>query len=941
MKYFKSILFLLFVFFFLLNTAVFPADEKGSGENWNNIFNADEYFQKGFIFFNNGDYDSAIDSWEKALAYYRNSNEKVKESVTFSNLGSAYDEKGIYVKAVEYYGKSITISEETGNDILKSDTLTNIGVSYWKLKEFEKALTSFEEAASIDEKLQREESLALNLLNSAKVYREQGKINDAIRAYEKAISLYKKTGNEDAIANENEMPGILRREEDKNKEAADNSLELIKNEERTDGYEESGKLFKGILSMADENSADSPEKKMEVDNQGKQSSAEIKIKEDIIEETIVPIDIPEKEIPSEEKVKKEKKVLTAEEKYQAGIESELKSIYTGAIESYEEALELWNEDNGEALKSDILLRLGTLYLINGRANSAALLKESLAIKEEINDIAGKGLALEAMGRSFLSSFRLPEAMENFNIAFAIFDAENNAMMKSFLNIDIADSYLRSAMYKKADDYYERALQDGITAGNPSIMWRAKYGKAKSLYARKLPEEALPLIIEAIGLSEKEAGNSLTIFLPDNKKQNIADDIVDILVELYMSKNDIKYAETAFLYSEISSYNRTFPPSVASPKDIAGENYNLLSLHSVRKLAILDDNEIFLKYIFRESYCFVFVVLKKEFQLIKLPLAATEIMSLVNDLISPVMKVEALGIGKWVNKSLHEFDLDKSNKLYDILIAPISEHLEGKALLMISSGGAFSGFPFEALVSKKGVMRKDPSVIFSEYEDSRYLVDDYDVIYSPVAILLSPDESPEKSFKYSFCATGGEKPDFFSDLKNIFTGENESRYINLTHNKDKTEELSDCTIIQIISPVNIDYDNIQKSIIEIEDEERHSSADTETVSKNRGEKSFLVLSSYADEMVMQEESLMKRPLIIPLFGNNILYPLWNVNEEIKYTFLKEFYKNLVSNNFNHSRGEVARLAKKKLKGIVLKNSGSPHSVSLSHPYFWANFIQSGR
>ncbi len=219
----------------------------------------------------------------------------------------------------------------------------------------------------------------------------------------------------------------------------------------------------------------------------------------------------------------------------------------------------------------------------------------------------------------------------------------------------------------------------------------------------------------------------------------------------------------------------------------------------------------------------------------------------------------------------------------------------------------------------------------------YLIDEYAVIYSPLAIMLKQERREIWDNGKSFCTAGSEKPEYFSQWKNILKAGNNARHINIYGKKEKMDDISKCGILQLSSPVYIDFEKANNALITSEDE----SIEVAEFADKRNALSLLVISDYAEDMPLEENSIRKSALTASLFGNGLVFPLWNINEKTKNSFLEEFYRNLYANDFDISRGEVTRFAKKKIKETVISNEESPHSVSLSHPYFWASFIQSGR
>jgi tetratricopeptide (TPR) repeat protein len=80
---------------------------------------------------------------DKALGFYEESlrlqtDEKEKAS-TYNNIAIIYGNKGDYQKAVEYFQKAIEISERYGDYHKASMMKLNIGDTYRRMKDYEKA----------------------------------------------------------------------------------------------------------------------------------------------------------------------------------------------------------------------------------------------------------------------------------------------------------------------------------------------------------------------------------------------------------------------------------------------------------------------------------------------------------------------------------------------------------------------------------------------------------------------------------------------------------------------------------------------------------------------------------------------------------------------------------------------------------------------------------
>ena len=99
---------------------------------------ANEFLNRGILFYNIFNFRKAIDEYEIALEIFKEIGDKAGESVCYTNLGMAYDDLGNFRKAIEFYLKAEKIFEEIGQKHYLKIVYKNIAVVYEKMNNPEK-----------------------------------------------------------------------------------------------------------------------------------------------------------------------------------------------------------------------------------------------------------------------------------------------------------------------------------------------------------------------------------------------------------------------------------------------------------------------------------------------------------------------------------------------------------------------------------------------------------------------------------------------------------------------------------------------------------------------------------------------------------------------------------------------------------------------------------
>eukprot|EP00051_Salpingoeca_urceolata_P024106 m.420525 g.420525 ORF g.420525 m.420525 type:complete len:797 (-) comp20189_c0_seq14:457-2847(-) len=151
----------------------------------------------GSAFYNQGDYDNAIQYHEQSLAIRKTLGEDPNLANSYDNLGSAYDSKGDYDKAIGFFNQALSIQLKTlGEDHHDTAiTYTNLGLAHKNKEEYDKAIDYYEKGLAIKLKTLGENhpNTATSCNNLGLVHKLKGNHDAAISFYERGLAVQLKT----------------------------------------------------------------------------------------------------------------------------------------------------------------------------------------------------------------------------------------------------------------------------------------------------------------------------------------------------------------------------------------------------------------------------------------------------------------------------------------------------------------------------------------------------------------------------------------------------------------------------------------------------------------------------------------------------------------------------------------------------------------------------
>jgi tetratricopeptide (TPR) repeat protein len=186
---------------------------------------------------NLGNLYSDIQLYEQAMKYFSQAHQlsvthKIKFADPLSNIGNIYFKQGNYQRAIQSYVEALALERETNNRLSILNLVTNLGVAYTKAKQPIPALKYLDEAQTLSAELQAFSSSPSIYKAFAENYYVQGRTKEAYETFVKYDEAREKIYGEESSRNIAQMEMVLRFQEKERqyevlrKEAEINTLEL-------------------------------------------------------------------------------------------------------------------------------------------------------------------------------------------------------------------------------------------------------------------------------------------------------------------------------------------------------------------------------------------------------------------------------------------------------------------------------------------------------------------------------------------------------------------------------------------------------------------------------------------------------------------------------------------------------------------------------------------
>ncbi|HEY9650533.1 MAG TPA: tetratricopeptide repeat protein, partial [Coleofasciculaceae cyanobacterium] len=147
----------------------------------------DRLFQTGSEQFRKGQLQQALQTYQQALAIYREQGNSLQEAETLNKLGEIYNGLSQYAQAQDVLPQALAIFRQQKHRLEEGLTLNHLGESYRNLGQLQTALKHHEQALAMMRELGNRVQEGATLHHIASVYETQEKYENAIKFYEQAL----------------------------------------------------------------------------------------------------------------------------------------------------------------------------------------------------------------------------------------------------------------------------------------------------------------------------------------------------------------------------------------------------------------------------------------------------------------------------------------------------------------------------------------------------------------------------------------------------------------------------------------------------------------------------------------------------------------------------------------------------------------------------------
>jgi signal transduction histidine kinase/Tfp pilus assembly protein PilF len=143
--------------------------------------------KKGNVYLFRADYDQAMNHYQTALDYYRRNNMGLGISRCLNNMGIIYKNRGDYVEALTVYQESLIYIDSLENAKDIAQAYINMGNVFVYLGSYQKALDYFNRALQISEQINSQLNISLCLSNSGVIQNKIGNFDEALNLYQRSL----------------------------------------------------------------------------------------------------------------------------------------------------------------------------------------------------------------------------------------------------------------------------------------------------------------------------------------------------------------------------------------------------------------------------------------------------------------------------------------------------------------------------------------------------------------------------------------------------------------------------------------------------------------------------------------------------------------------------------------------------------------------------------
>jgi CHAT domain-containing protein/tetratricopeptide (TPR) repeat protein len=147
------------------------------------------------IYRSQGNFSKALEFYQLSLQTLRSLGDQRRVALTENNLGDIYNAIGQYAAALAFYERALQVIQNLGDRRMESVILSNIAIVHDNRGAYSQALALFERALAIQRSLSDLRAEGITLSNIGAVYDKQKQNREALEAYGKALEIMRQVGD--------------------------------------------------------------------------------------------------------------------------------------------------------------------------------------------------------------------------------------------------------------------------------------------------------------------------------------------------------------------------------------------------------------------------------------------------------------------------------------------------------------------------------------------------------------------------------------------------------------------------------------------------------------------------------------------------------------------------------------------------------------------------
>lgn len=149
----------------------------------------------GAVYFDLGNFDSALDFFTKSLDKSREAGDTRREIAALNNIGEVYREQSKPDEALRFYFEGMELAEKLGDQETMGNLLLGAGIVYTDTDDFDRAIDYIYRALACSEEISDNITRAHCLTNLGNLYHKKDNRDVSEELYRKSLDISRSTGN--------------------------------------------------------------------------------------------------------------------------------------------------------------------------------------------------------------------------------------------------------------------------------------------------------------------------------------------------------------------------------------------------------------------------------------------------------------------------------------------------------------------------------------------------------------------------------------------------------------------------------------------------------------------------------------------------------------------------------------------------------------------------